>query len=189
MIRFATKEDGQAIAPLILVILKDMELPLLEMVSEETLLAVLAESVADPDYRYGYKRGLVYEHDGQVAGIAFGYPDEDEATIDEPLKKVLRKHNLDEEIRLFIDPETLPNEWYLDSISVDEKYRGLGIGSKLLDALPQMAKRDGKEIIGLSVDKGNPNAKKLYSRKGFKDVAEMMISGHLYDHMQKKISE
>ncbi|ALS03036.1 GNAT family acetyltransferase [Enterococcus silesiacus] len=189
MIRFATKEDGEAIAPLILVILKDMELPLLKIIPEETILAVLAEAVADPVYRYGYQRGLVYEQDGQVAGIAFGYPNEDEPLIDEPLKKILRKYNLDEEIRIFVDPETLPNEWYLDTISVDEKYRGLGIGSKLLDALPKMAKKDGKEIIGLSVDKANPNAKKLYSRKGFKDVAEMMISGHLYDHMQKKISE
>lgn len=187
MIRFATKEDGRAIAPLILVILKDMELPLLDIVPEETILAVLAEAVADPTYRYGYQRGLVYEEDGEVAGIAFGYPNEDEPIIDEPLKKVLRKYNLDEEIRIFVDPETLPNEWYLDSISVDEKHRGLGIGSKLLDALPAMAKREGKDIIGLSVDKANPNAKKLYSRKGFNDVAEMMISGHLYDHMQKKI--
>ena len=189
MIRFATKEDGKAIAPLILVILKDMELPLLDIVSEETILSVLAEASEDPLYRYGYRRGLVYEHEGQVAGIAFGYPDEDEPLIDEPLKKILRKHNLDEEIRIFVDPETLPNEWYLDSISVEEKYRGLGIGSKLLDALPQIVKRDGKTIIGLSVDKANPNAKKLYSRKGFKDVAERMISGHVYDHMQKKISE
>lgn len=87
MIRFATKEDGEAIAPLILVILKDMELPLLEIIPEKTLLAVLAEAVADPTYRYGYQRGLVYEDNGHVAGIAFGYPNEDEPIIDEPLKK------------------------------------------------------------------------------------------------------
>lgn len=102
MIRFATKEDGKAIAPLILVILKDMELPLLDIVPEETILSVLAEASADPTYRYGYQRGLVYEHEGQVAGIAFGYPNEDEPVIDEPLKKVLRKHNLDEEIRILL---------------------------------------------------------------------------------------
>ncbi|MTD37588.1 GNAT family N-acetyltransferase [Erwinia sp. CPCC 100877] len=189
MIRFATKEDGPAIAPLILVILKDMELPLLEIISEEMLLTILAEAVSVPDYRYGYKRGLIYEHEGQVAGMAFGYPHEDEAIIDKPLKKILNKYHLDEEIRMFVDPETLPGEWYLDSISVDEKYRGLGIGSKLLDALPKIVQRDGKNVLGLNVDKGNPNAKRLYMRKGFEDVAEMMISGHLYDHMQKKISE
>ena len=187
MIRFARKEDAPIIAPLILVILRDMELEVLDSVSEEELLTLLSEAMMEPDYRYGYIRGLVYEHEGEVAGAAFGYSAEDEALVDEPLKRVLKKHGFDENIELFKDDETLPNEWYLDSISVDPKYRGMGIGSKLLDALPQIAKREGKNLIGLSVDKNNPEAKRLYERKGFKDVEERMISGHLYDHMQKEI--
>lgn len=189
MIRFARKEDSHAIAPLILVILKDMKLPLLEDVSEPILLSILATAIKDPNYRFGYKRGLVYELDGEVAGVAFGYSAEEEPFIDEPLKRALKEHNLDQAVKLFIDPETLPNEWYLDSISVHEKYRGLGIGTKLLNALPDIAKREGKKVIGLNVDKENPDARKLYIRKGFKDITDMAISGHLYDHMQKKISE
>ena len=43
MIRSATKEDGQAIARLVLVILKDMELPILEEVSEEQMIDLLAD--------------------------------------------------------------------------------------------------------------------------------------------------
>ena len=62
MIRSATKEDGQAIARLVLVILKDMELPILEEVSEEQMIDLLAEATAYPTYRYGYQRILVYEH-------------------------------------------------------------------------------------------------------------------------------
>lgn len=187
MIRFAEKEDGVAIAPLILVILKDMELPLLEVAPEEDILTILQEAIEEPEYRFGYNRGIVYEVDGKVAGVAFGYPSEEEPQIDLPLKKVLRRHNLSEDIKLFVDPETLPNEWYLDSISVDEKYRGSGIGSKLLDALPEIAKRDGKTTISLNVDQENPSAKKLYKRKGFEKVGEMTLSGHLYDHMHKNV--
>ncbi|MHC5227152.1 GNAT family N-acetyltransferase [Enterococcus sp. LJL99] len=187
MIRFATKKDGQAIAPLILVILKDMELPLLDIVSEETIVEILSEALGDPTYRYGFERGIVYEVEGEIAGVAFGYPSEDEPQIDEPLKKVLKKYDLPEDVQLFVDPETLPDEWYLDTISVNEKFRGTGIGSKLLNALPDIAKRDGKKIIGLNVDQANPAAKKLYARKGFETVEEMTLSGHLYDHMQKKI--
>lgn len=187
MIRLATKNDGQAIAPLILVILKDMELPLLEIVSEETIVAILNEAIGEPAYRYGFQRGLVYEVDGEVAGVAFGYPSEDEPQIDEPLKAVLKKYGLPEDIQLFVDRETLPNEWYLDTISVNEKYRGTGIGSKLLNALPDIAKRDGKKVIGLNVDQANPGAKKLYAREGFETVGEMTLSSHLYDHMQKEI--
>ena len=133
-----------------LVILKDMELPILEEVSEEQMIDLLAEATAYPTYRYGYQRILVYEHAGEVAGIAVGYPAEDEKIIDEPLREVFKKHGLAEDVRLFIEEETLPNEWYLDTISVDERFRGMGIGSKLLDALPEVAKASGKHTTRAS---------------------------------------
>ncbi|WP_270271974.1 GNAT family N-acetyltransferase, partial [Enterococcus lactis] len=151
MIRFARKEDAPEIAPLILVILKDMELPFLKQTGEQKN----------------------------------GYTDEEEAIIDQPLVPILEKYQLDASTRLFIDKETFPNEWYLDSISVSEDFRGQGIGSRLLEALPKLAKKANRSVIGLSVDEKNPKAKKLYERHGFKVVGQRMISGHLYDHMQK----
>jgi len=184
VIRFAQKEDRFAMAKLVLVILKDMELPFVAEIGEEKTLEILAEAMLEPDYRYGYTRGLVNEIDGQVAGVAFGYPDKDEPTIDEPLTKILESYGLDKEMKLFVDQETLQNEWYLDTICVDEKFRGKGVGSALLAALPKIAQRDGYTTIGLSVDKAN----RLYERHGFQVVAERKISGHLYDHMQKETS-
>lgn len=188
MIRFARKEDAPEIAPLILVILNDMELPFVQSYGEKKTLEILEEAIADPDYRYSYTRGLVNEIDGKVAGIAFGYTDEEEPVIDEPLTAVLAQHGIDTDIRLFIDKETFPNEWYLDSISVAEEFRGQGIGSELLQALPKLAEKANRKVIGLSVDEKNPKAKKLYERHGFKVVGQRMISGHLYDHMQKEIN-
>ena len=75
-------------------------------------------------------------------------------------------------MKLFIDEETLPNEWYLDTICVAEKFRGKGVGSALLEALPKIASRDGYEVIGLSVDRANPHAKRLYEKHGFEVVAQ-----------------
>ena len=179
MIRFARKEDAPEIAPLILVILKDMELPFLKQTGEQKTLEILEEAITDPNYRYSYSRGIVEEIDG--------YTDEEEAIIDQPLVPILEKYQLDASTRLFIDKETFPNEWYLDSISVSEDFRGQGIGSRLLEALPKLAKKANRSVIGLSVDEKNPKAKKLYERHGFKVVGQRMISGHLYDHMQKNI--
>lgn len=187
MIRFAKKEDGPEIAPLILVILKDMELPFVQTFGEQKTIEVLIDAIADPNYRYSYTRGIVEEIDGKVAGIAFGYTDEEEPVIDLPLADILEKHGLPRDQYLFIDKETLPNEWYLDTISVSEKFRGKGIGSKLLEALPMLAEKANRATIGLSVDQQNPQAKKLYERHGFKVVEEMKISGHQYEHMQKTI--
>ncbi|KAF1295658.1 GNAT family acetyltransferase [Enterococcus sp. JM4C] len=188
MIRFMTKEDGAAVAPLILVILKDMELPFVAQHGEALTIKLLTEAIADPTYRYGYTKGIVKEVAGKIAGVAFGYTSEEEPTIDAPWTKILAAHGLDETSQLFTDPETFPDEWYLDTICVAEEFRGKGIGSDLLDALPMIAARDGKSVIGLSVDEANPGARRLYTRKGFKKVGEVPISGHLYDHMQKDIS-
>ena len=53
-----------------------MELPILEEVSEEQMIDLLAEATAYPTYRYGYQRILVYEH-VKLQGFV-GYPAEDE---------------------------------------------------------------------------------------------------------------
>lgn len=181
------KEDGAAVAKLILVILKDMELDFLEEFGEEQALEAIAACFEDPTYRFGYARGLVEEIDGEIAGAVFGYPANKEAIIDLPLQKYLRAQGIEDEVQMFIDPEAFPNEWYLDSIAVDERFRGQGIGSKLLTAVDRLATHEGEKVIGLNVDKANPNAKRLYLRDGFKDVGEIAISGHVYDHMQRKV--
>ena len=187
MIRFAKKEDAQEIAPLILVILNDMELPFLQKYGKEKTIEILEEAIMDPDYRYSYTRGIVEEIDGKIAGVAFGYTDEEEPFIDKPLEVILEKHGITDKEQLFVDQETFPKEWYLESISVSEAFRGQGIGSHLLEALPKLAKKTGRNVIGLSVDEQNPNAKRLYERHGFKVVGKRKISDHLYDHMQKEI--
>ncbi len=187
MIRKAETKDLKEIAELILVILKDMELNFLKEVPESEVLEILQEASQIPDYRYSLKRGLVYEKEGVVAGVAFGYPDTDEPIIDLPLEQILVKHGLSTDLKLFEDPETFPNEWYLDSISVAKKFQNQGIGTLLLEAIPKVAKEYNRDVIGLACDKQNPNAKRLYERQGFKSVGVYKLSGHDYDHMQKKI--
>lgn len=187
MIREARLTDAKAVGPLILVILKDMELPILNTMSEATLLELLEQAYQDPNYRYGYKRGFVEDVDGKVAGVIFGYPSEAEPTIDLAMQQLLAERDFAPDQKLFEDPETLPGEWYLDSISVAEAFRGQGIGAKLMAALPEIAAAAGKQTIGLNVDIDNDKARRLYERQGFQPVESMMISGHRYDHMQKDI--
>ena len=126
---------------------------------------------------------------GEIAGVCFGYPSADEPIIDEPFRKVLLKNGYDDNEKLFVDKEALPGEWYLDSIVVNQKYRGLGIGSALLAEIDQIAVKGGYNTIGLNVDIANPKAKKLYSSIGYKKVAEIVLSGHHYEHLCKDLSD
>ncbi|WP_221766326.1 GNAT family N-acetyltransferase [Lysinibacillus telephonicus] len=183
----ATQKDSLEIAKLLWVIFEDMELPLLKKISKNKLLDMVAESVGEPTYRFGVNRGLVYELNGEIAGVIFGYPSAEEPIIDEPFKKVLIKNGFDPNENLFIDKETLPDEWYIDSVVVNKKFRGLGIGSALLNEMSETAKKAGYHTIGLNVDMANPKAKKLYCSLGYKKVADLVISGHQYEHMCKNL--
>ncbi|EIS8277385.1 GNAT family N-acetyltransferase [Listeria monocytogenes] len=185
MIRQAKKSDAPKIAPLLLVIWKDMELPILEVETEEAITNALIEAIQTEDYRYSYRHLHVYEKDEDIAGVLAGYPGEIEPEIDHAWNAIAKKYGITYDEPIFVDKETFPGEWYLDSIVTNEKYRGHGVGTALLAKLTEIAAADGEKVVGLNCDKGNPHAKRLYERLGFHVTGETTLSGHDYEHMQK----
>ncbi|WP_270893815.1 GNAT family N-acetyltransferase [Listeria welshimeri] len=185
MIRQAKKSDAPKIAPLLLVIWKDMELPILEVETEEAITNALVEAIQTEDYRYSYRHLHVFEKDGDIAGVLAGYPGKIEPDIDHAWNAIAKKHGITYDAPIFVDKETFLGEWYLDSIVTNEKYRGHGVGTALLAKLTEIAAKDGEKVVGLNCDKGNPHAKRLYERLGFHVTGEITISGHNYEHMQK----
>ncbi|MGO3731737.1 MAG: GNAT family N-acetyltransferase [Vagococcus sp.] len=189
MIRFAKPEDASQAMDLVMIVLKDMELDIFNKLSEEKVKELLVQAyIEEPDYRYGYNNAIIKEVNNEVAGVVFGYPNEREKTIDDAFVAFLIKNDLTEEYRLFHDLETFENEWYLDTIVTSPTHRGKGIASELINALPELAKKHNKSIIGLNVDKINDNARKVYLKNGFVQVGEIEIAHHDYDHLQKDIS-
>jgi ribosomal protein S18 acetylase RimI-like enzyme len=59
---------------------------------------------------------------------------------------------------------------YLESLAVDARYRGRGIGTLLLERCVEESRRAGKREISLHVVDTNPRAKRLYERMGFRTV-------------------
>ena len=55
----------------------------------------------------------------------------------------------------------------IDSVMVDEMYRGMGIGTNLMKHVIAFAKNLGVDAIELVVDRDNKVAKKLYKTVGF----------------------
>lgn len=162
-----------------------MELPILEVETEEAITNALIEATQTEDYRYSYRHLHVYEKDGDIAGVLAGYPGKIEPKIDRAWNEIAKKHGIRYEEPIFADKETFPGEWYLDSIVTNEKYRGHGVGTALLAKLTEIAAEDGEKVVGLNCDKGNPHAKRLYERLGFHVTGEIILSGHEYEHMQK----
>ncbi|MDP2647064.1 MAG: GNAT family N-acetyltransferase [Desulfobacterales bacterium] len=58
---------------------------------------------------------------------------------------------------------------YIQDVAVKEKYRGLGIGSKIIEALLHRLHSDGLGWVGLIAERGSHE---FYSRLGFKPMPE-----------------
>lgn len=64
-----------------------------------------------------------------------------------------------------------PNSLYVEALAVDPDHQGLGIGTQLLKHAEELATERGLGSLSLDVDESNPNAKRLYERVGFHQIA------------------
>ncbi|WP_054700837.1 GNAT family N-acetyltransferase [Secundilactobacillus odoratitofui] len=185
-IREAQPDDAGQIAPLIGLIFDEMQLEELEDVPEPDLEQVITMAYRTRSYLSGDATTVVAEADGQVVGVAFGYPGENEERVDEVLRRLSDK-SAAFNAPFEAESETDGGEWYLDSIAVSPDYQGHGIGKRLLAALPAYANRDREQVMGLIVDFDNPDAMALYQRVGFEVVGTRMVGDHQYYHMQRPV--
>lgn len=183
MIRPAEKEDIDQLIALVWIVLEDMELPLLKQEPENHLKALMKKAMLTENYRYSYRRAIVCLRDETIAGTAFGYKGELEPEIDQAFIEVTQAAGL-ENGHLFQDTETHPGEWYLDTLVTHAAYRGQGVATELLAAVPEIAKSQGEAFIGLNCDQKNESAKRLYQKAGYQKVGECTLSDTVYDHMQ-----
>lgn len=72
---------------------------------------------------------------------------------------------------------TLPKEYFhfekrafIGSIAVDEKHRGKGIGTALLQSVEHEVKKKKISVVEMDVYTFNQKAEKLYNKLGYKDI-------------------
>lgn len=66
-------------------------------------------------------------------------------------------------------------EWFIDNLAVLPEWRNRGIGSRLLAAAEEQARRQGLRACSLDVEVDNPSALRLYERRGFRRVATYRV--------------
>lgn len=63
---------------------------------------------------------------------------------------------------------------FVDSMAVEERYRGQGIGGRLFDALLQMCRERGYDGLELQVNARNAQARAMYEKYGFTEKSVNM---------------
>lgn len=74
-----------------------------------------------------------------------------------------------------LERDTENERFLMDGLFVAPEARGLGVGTALLDAISEEAKRRGYDEVRLDVIDSNERAKSLYLREGFREVKTQSI--------------
>ncbi|MBZ4035555.1 GNAT family N-acetyltransferase [Flavobacterium sp. 17A] len=182
-IRKAEKKDAEKIAPILLLAMEDIIYKFIAKEDYASAKDFLQHFIERENNQYSYQNCFVAEENNEIIGAVNIYKGGDIEELRNPIIEYVRKHYNPE-----FDPEfeTREGEYYIDSLGVNPKYQGKGIGSQLLQFLIDKYVHKNKEVLGLLVEEDNPSAKKLYLKLGFKVVGSKTLVKKNLVHLQIK---
>jgi ribosomal protein S18 acetylase RimI-like enzyme len=129
------------------------------------------------DVLYCAGNTLIAEYNGEMAGMLTAYDGRYYHEMRERTMKLIKEY-FDTEFPDMED-EAVEGEYYLDSLAVWPQYRGIGLGTALLERGIAEGLRLGLNVT-LTVDPKNKNAQSLYASLGFERDGELFIFGKNY---------
>ena len=118
-------------------------------------------------------RVLVALRDGRLLGVA-GFEQHGRGVFSPRFASMFRIFGWSGGIRLFamalLDRSKSSDTLLMDGLAVVDEARGQGIGTLLLAAIEDHARRLGKRGVRLDVIDTNPLARRLYERRGYRSV-------------------
>ena len=108
---------------------------------------------------FSYENCLVAERQGSVVGMLHSFPMEPRADGEEETDPVLKPYAELEE----------PDSLYISAIALYPGYRGLGIGTRLLQAARVRARNLGLTRLSLICFEANEGAMRLYQRHSYRE--------------------
>lgn len=186
MIRKARPSDDAHVVPLLYAAMGDIAHTLTGTGDKADALAIMRAFFRREGNRLSFENALVDEIDGIPVGFALFYHGSRTAELDAPF--VSRLTELRDPQSVAIAKEAQDDEFYLDSMAVAPPYQGRGIAKALMAAFEAESARRGHDRVALLVGRDNSRARALYEAQGYQKDAQLEVSGHLYDHMVKRVA-
>ena len=185
IIRRAKEENSSDLTPLIFEAIGNIAYRITGETIEQNMLAKLQKLVEDEHNRHSYLNTFVALDEGaNVLGIIVLYDGKKGAELDRALEN--RIYNETGQ-KISIDIEAYDDEYYIDTVCVSTKARGLGIGTALLNFAEQQAITLGYSKLALNVEVKKTQARALYKRIGFEEVEPWTIINEPFIHMVKRL--
>jgi ribosomal protein S18 acetylase RimI-like enzyme len=191
MIRPATSDDALDAVPLILEAIGSIAFVLTGTKVLAEAMSILEGFFEEEGNRVSHKNALVIEEpesalgDRRILGVAISYDGAVARQLDQPLEEAAKLHS--GVSNYSIPTEAEPDEFYLDTVSVNRNYQGRGIGRQLIEAVCEQGRQLGRSRVGLLVEVTNPDAKRLYERLQFRVNKQRELAGGEYFHMVRDL--
>jgi len=191
MIRPAVSEDASQAVPLIFEAIGSIAFVLTGTKVLAEAMSILEDFFEKEGNRVSHKNTLVIEEgetgagDRTIVGVAISYDGTVARKLDEPLEEAAKLQSGLSDYS--IPTEAEPDEFYLDTVSVNRNYQGRGIGRQLIEAVCEQGRQLGRNRVGLLVDVTNPDAKRLYERLQFRVNKQRELAGVEYFHMVRDL--
>ncbi len=169
-IRPAKRDDARVLAEFIDMASEGLSSHLWAQMAEpgETVWHVGERRARREEGGFSYRNARIAEVGGAPAGGLVGYPLPDEPVEIGP-----------DLPPMFVPFQELENlacgSWYLNALAVHPRYRGHGLGRRLLDAAEKVARDQGCERLSLILFDRNNRARRLYERSGHREIARRPI--------------
>ena len=183
MIKNAQKQDAKICIKLLNLAMEDIAYKLSGYDDPAKSDEILEKFFQSETNRLSYKNVYVYKRDDMIIAAMCAYFGGDAAQLDREISQHLKALGKDAQI----EKECFHDEFYIDSIAVDEKFRGQGLAKELILHSFFKAKELGHKKVSLIVDINKPKVRKFYESLGFKFNTKKIINLHEYDHMIKEI--
>lgn len=173
-LRRATKEDGLALAELVDIAGDGVPSHLWSRSanSGQSPVEVGVERVSRENANFSYRNAMVAEVEGTVAAMMLAYrlPDEQDDVDPDELPDLIRPL-----VQLELE---VPGSFYINALAAYPEYRGLGLGTRLLEAAHTLASEAACETLSLEVFERNEGAVRLYERHGYQEAARLPTVPH-----------
>lgn len=138
---------------------------------------------AREDSQYSYRNTIkCVADDGRTAGYLVAYDGGDLPRLREAFFEEAA-NELGYTFGEGFQDETIPGEYYMDSLAVFPEFQGQGIAQKLIGAAVEEGRRRGL-VPGMLADSDNPRALGLYLAMGFEKVGDTPFAGVMMNHLQ-----
>ena len=184
IVRKATLTDSKLIATCLLLAMKEIIYKFIGEEDEKKAKEFILHFVERDNNQYSYQNCWVAEGDMGVVGAVNLYNGIQLSELRRPVIEYIRSRLASD---FNVEEETQEGEYYIDSLGVNINYQNQGIGTKLLQFLIDEYVIKRTQTLGLLVDAGNSNAKRLYLKLGFKSVGKKIFLGKNMEHLQISI--